>query len=71
MTECGVMSFDIHPSYPFLVAIGLYDGNVEVYNIKDNPKEALYQSLGVTIKHSECVWEVNYDIFGFYFIEKY
>lgn len=59
MTECGVMSCDIHPKYPFLIAIGLYDGNVAVYNLKDNYKEPLYYSDGVDNKHFECVWEVS------------
>jgi len=27
-TDAGVMSIDIHPEHPFLVAVGLYDGNV-------------------------------------------
>lgn len=27
-TDAGVMSIDIHPEHPFLVVVGLYDGNV-------------------------------------------
>lgn len=59
MTESGVMCCDIHPKYPFLVAIGLYDGNVHVYNLKENYREPLYVSMGVGDKHIECVWEVG------------
>ncbi|XP_065368147.1 dynein intermediate chain 2, ciliary [Calliphora vicina] len=60
MTESGVMCCDIHPKYPFLIAIGLYDGNVAVYNLKDNYKEPLYFSDGVNAKHIECVWEIKW-----------
>ncbi|XP_013111502.2 dynein intermediate chain 2, ciliary [Stomoxys calcitrans] len=60
MTESGVMCCDIHPKYPFLVAIGLYDGNVHVYNLKENYREPLYVSTGVGDKHIECVWEIKW-----------
>ncbi|XP_058976572.1 dynein intermediate chain 2, ciliary-like isoform X2 [Musca domestica] len=60
MTESGVMCCDIHPKYPFLVAIGLYDGNVHVYNLKENYREPLYVSMGVGDKHIECVWEIKW-----------
>lgn len=60
MTDSGVMCCDIHPKYPFLVAIGLYDGNVHVYNLKENYREPLYVSMGVGDKHIECVWEVSF-----------
>ncbi|KAM7343034.1 dynein intermediate chain 2, ciliary isoform 1-T1 [Cochliomyia hominivorax] len=60
MTESGVMCCDIHPKYPFLIAVGLYDGNVAVYNLKDNYKEPLYFSDGVNAKHIECVWEIKW-----------
>ncbi|XP_075168505.1 dynein intermediate chain 2, ciliary [Haematobia irritans] len=60
MTESGVMCCDIHPKYPFLVAVGLYDGNVHVYNLKENYREPLYVSMGVGHKHIECVWEIKW-----------
>lgn len=58
MTECGVMCCDIHAKYPFLVAIGLYDGNVAIYNLRENYKDPLYTSLGLQGKHADCIWEV-------------
>ncbi|XP_055838399.1 dynein intermediate chain 2, ciliary [Episyrphus balteatus] len=60
MTESGVMCCDIHPKYPFLVAIGMYDGNVAVYDLKDTSKGALYMSQGVNGKHSESVAELKW-----------
>ncbi|XP_037895321.1 dynein intermediate chain 1, axonemal [Glossina fuscipes] len=60
MTPCGVMSCDIHPKYPYLVAVGLYDGNVAVYSLKDNITNPLYMSMGITQKHAELVWQVKW-----------
>lgn len=33
-TDSGVMCLDFHPEYPALIAIGLYDGTVMVYDIR-------------------------------------
>ena len=30
----GVISFDIHPQHPNMVVVGLYNGNVAVYNLR-------------------------------------
>ncbi|EDW79816.1 uncharacterized protein Dwil_GK17990 [Drosophila willistoni] len=59
-TDCGVMCCDIHPTYPFLVVIGLYDGNVAVYNLRGDCKQPLYVSRGVNCKHGECVWQLKW-----------
>lgn len=53
------MCCDIHPKYPYLLAIGMYDGNVAVYNLQTNPTDAIYMSKGVNGKHSDVVWEVS------------
>ncbi|KAH8280411.1 hypothetical protein KR018_006582 [Drosophila ironensis] len=58
--DSGVMCCDIHPTYPFLVVIGQYDGNVAVYNLREDCKEPLYVSKGVNCKHSEAVWEIRW-----------
>jgi dynein intermediate chain 1, axonemal len=54
------MCCDIHPKYPYLIAIGLYDGNVCIYNLQTSSKEPVYISHGVNGKHSECVWEIKW-----------
>ncbi|XP_053964921.1 dynein intermediate chain 2, ciliary [Anastrepha ludens] len=59
-TESGVMCCDIHPVYPFLVAIGMYDGSVAVYNLRDTYDKPLYLSVGVHNKHEECAWEIKW-----------
>ncbi|XP_055921105.1 dynein intermediate chain 2, ciliary isoform X2 [Eupeodes corollae] len=60
MTESGVMCCDIHPKYPFLVVIGMYDGNVAVYDLKDISKGAIYTSQGVNGKHLESVAAIKW-----------
>ncbi len=32
-TESGVMCVDVHPTYPYLICVGLYSGHVGVYNM--------------------------------------
>ncbi|TDG50683.1 hypothetical protein AWZ03_002987 [Drosophila navojoa] len=59
-TDCGVMCCDIHPNYPFLVVLGLYDGNVCVYDLRDGCKAPMYVSRGVKCKHAECVWQIKW-----------
>ncbi|EDV35959.1 uncharacterized protein Dana_GF12212 [Drosophila ananassae] len=59
-TDSGVMCCDIHHTYPFLAVIGLYDGNVAVYNLREDCKEPLYVSKGVNCKHAECVWQIRW-----------
>lgn len=41
-TESGVMSLDFHPSSPALLAVGLYDGTVLVYDIRNKHKRPIY-----------------------------
>jgi len=60
-TECGVMSIDFHPTSPSLLAVGLYDGTVQVYDIRSKVKKAIYQSTVRTKKHTDPVWQVRWD----------
>ena len=61
-TESGVMSLDFHPLYPALLAVGLYDGTVMVYDIrlKGNNKP-IYMSTVRTHKHTDPVWQVRWN----------
>ncbi|CAI7994794.1 Dynein intermediate chain 1, axonemal [Geodia barretti] len=58
-TGCGVMCLDIHPEHPHLLAAGLYDGTVAVYNLilteRDQP---VFRSTVDTGKHTDPVWQV-------------
>ncbi|XP_031620811.1 dynein intermediate chain 2, ciliary [Contarinia nasturtii] len=61
-TESGVMCCDIHQKFPYLLVIGMFDGNVAVYNLQSNPSQAMYMSRGTDGKHSNIVWEVKWGI---------
>ena len=63
-TETGVMSLDIHPEYPNLIAVGFYDGSVAVYNSAEGtPTTAAapkYTSNAKNGKHTDPVWQVKW-----------
>ena len=54
----GVMCLDIHPENAFLVAVGLYDGKVAVYDFRE-VKNPVFQSDARTGKHTDPVWQVR------------
>ena len=54
------MSLDIHPEHPYLIAVGLYDGTVAVYTLKDKGSNPLYRSTANTGKHTDPVWQVTH-----------
>eukprot|EP00392_Amoebophrya_sp_AT5.2_P017439 g17794.t1 len=56
-TDSGVCSLDWHPQRPGLLAVGLYDGTVLVYDVRGKTKRAIYASTIRTNKHSDPVWE--------------
>ncbi|KAF5304814.1 hypothetical protein FQR65_LT07831 [Abscondita terminalis] len=60
LTESAVMCIDIHKTYPYMLVVGLYDGNVMAYNIQVSCKIPAFQSNSVAQKHSSIVWEVKW-----------
>lgn len=60
-TEDNVMSLDFHPKAPALLAVGLYDGVVLVYDIRNKSKQPIYKSSIKTKKHTDPVWQVKWD----------
>jgi len=69
----GVMCLDWHPESPSLLAAGLYDGTVVVYDVRNKHNKPIYESTVRTQKHTDPVWQVkwNPDItkkFNFYSI---
>eukprot|EP01017_Pseudomicrothorax_dubius_P047722 TRINITY_DN8604_c0_g1_i1.p1 TRINITY_DN8604_c0_g1~~TRINITY_DN8604_c0_g1_i1.p1 ORF type:complete len:708 (-),score=198.52 TRINITY_DN8604_c0_g1_i1:143-2266(-) len=57
-TPKGVMALDFHPKSPALLAVGLYDGTVMVFDIRSKHKKPIYQSTVRTMKHTEPVWQI-------------
>lgn len=56
----GVMCIDWHPTQSNLLCVGLYDGGVHVYDIKNREKKPIYESTIKVGKHSEPVWQVKW-----------
>lgn len=59
-TESGVMSLDIHPEYPNLIAVGFYDGTVGVFNTAESSDVPKYTSSAKNGKHTDPVWQVKW-----------
>ena len=61
-TESGVMCLDFHPEHPALLAVGLYDGTVMVYDIRiKGNNRPMYFSTVRTNKHTDPVWQVKWN----------
>eukprot|EP00913_Durusdinium_trenchii_P024446 g22949.t1 len=52
---------DWHPAHPAVLAVGLYDGTVLVYDVRARTKKPIYQSTVRTNKHTDPVWEVRWN----------
>jgi len=59
--EAGVMCLDFHPESAALLAVGLYDGTVLIYDIRNKHKKPIYQSTVRTQKHTDPVWQVRWN----------
>ncbi|XP_014807923.1 PREDICTED: dynein intermediate chain 1, axonemal isoform X2 [Calidris pugnax] len=56
----GIMCLDFHNDRPYLVAVGFYDGNVAIYNLKKATSQPSYKSSVKSGKHTEPVWQVKW-----------
>ncbi|XP_073791281.1 dynein axonemal intermediate chain 1 isoform X2 [Danio rerio] len=66
-TDSGVMCVDIHEQKSHLVAVGLFNGNVCVYNLMAKGDQPIYNSMASSGKHSGTVWQVKWwedDLYG-------
>eukprot|EP00761_Pharyngomonas_kirbyi_P007077 gb/GECH01007086.1/.p1 GENE.gb/GECH01007086.1/~~gb/GECH01007086.1/.p1 ORF type:complete len:636 (+),score=169.87 gb/GECH01007086.1/:1-1908(+) len=59
-TSSGILCGDFHPRHPSLIALGLYDGTVLVYDVRQKESEPIYQSTVTTGKHKDPVWQVKW-----------
>ncbi|NXU41282.1 DNAI1 protein, partial [Drymodes brunneopygia] len=59
-SESGVMCLDFHSDHPHLVAVGFYDGNVAIYNLKKPGSQPSFKSSATSGKHLEPVWQVKW-----------
>lgn len=56
----AVMSLDFHPTSPALLCVGLYNGNVMVFDVRTRNKQAIYKSSVRSKKHTDPVWQVKW-----------
>jgi WD40 repeat protein len=59
-TSHAVSSLDFSDEHPHLLAAGLYDGSVAIYDIRDTSSKPALESAHQTGKHSEAVWGVKW-----------
>uniref|UniRef100_A0A8C0TWJ9 Dynein axonemal intermediate chain 1 n=1 Tax=Cyanistes caeruleus TaxID=156563 RepID=A0A8C0TWJ9_CYACU len=59
-SESGVMCLDFHSDHPHLLAVGFYDGNVAIYNLRKAGSQPSYKSSAMSGKHTEPVWQVKW-----------
>eukprot|EP00899_Mesostigma_viride_P011545 jgi/Mesvir1/20391/Mv12295-RA.1 len=57
-TESGVMCLHFHPQHSSLLAVGLYDGTVMVYDVRNKVNRPIFASTVKTGKHTDPVWQV-------------
>ncbi|KAJ3037519.1 cytoplasmic dynein with WD40 domain [Rhizophlyctis rosea] len=57
-TESGVMCLEFHPQHSSMLAVGLYDGTVLVYNIQKKADVPVFRSSSRAGKHTDPVWQV-------------
>ncbi len=58
VTDAGVQCLHFHPDFPNLLAVGCYDGNVLVFDVRSGSSEPMYRS-GAANKHVEPVTQVG------------
>lgn len=51
---------DFHPTCSALMAVGLDNGNVAVYDIRNKKDEPIYQSSVKSKKHNDIVWQIKW-----------
>ena len=54
------MSNILPPQHPHMIAAGLYDGSVVVYNLQSGGSEPVCQATADTGKHRDVVWSVRW-----------
>lgn len=56
----GVTSLDFSRANPNLLAVGLYDGGVAIYNVKNTTDEAIVDNFQSPGKHTAPVWHIKW-----------
>ncbi|XP_077981202.1 dynein axonemal intermediate chain 4-like [Glandiceps talaboti] len=59
-TESGVTAMDFSATNPNLLAVGLYDGTVAIYNVRITSNDPVLDSFESNGKHSAPVWQLKW-----------
>lgn len=59
-TEYGATCLDFHPKHPSLLAVGLYDGTVMIFDVRQRSNRPIFQSTIKSGKHTDPVWQVGW-----------
>lgn len=57
---CGVTSLDFSTHHPYLIAVGLMDGSVSVFNIHKDDSEPVLDTSTWPGRHTEPVWQLKW-----------
>ena len=60
------MAIDFHPTHTSLLAVGMYDGTVAVYDMRHKSTKPIFASSVRTGKHNDPVWQVCPELPGPY-----
>lgn len=63
-THSGVTSIDWSGRYPSILAVGLYDGSISIYDVRDKDATPVMQADHDTGQHTDPVWKVKWVDFG-------
>ncbi len=59
LTSSGCISLDFHPTKPYLIAAGFYDGTVNVFDCRTrSKKEPKFSREQINDRHRDPVWQV-------------
>jgi dynein intermediate chain 1 len=59
LTNSGCISLDFHPTKPYLIAAGFYDGTVNVFDCRTrSKKEPKFGRDQINDRHRDPVWQV-------------
>ncbi|XP_062586196.1 dynein axonemal intermediate chain 4-like isoform X1 [Saccostrea cucullata] len=56
----GVTAIDFSKAYPNLLAVGMYDGGVAIYNVASNKDEPIIDNFHTPGKHTAPVWHIKW-----------
>jgi hypothetical protein len=55
----GGMCLDFHPQQANIMAVGLYNGAIEILDVLHGPSEPLYRATAATGKHADAVTAIR------------